>query len=444
MKNKIHLAKFTTLPPLADSSILRYITFSILYVAQGIPYGLLWYAVPAWMAMNAKTPWEISSYVAALGLPWSFKIFAAPFMDRFTYLPMGRRKAWILIGQSGLVLSMVLLSFFPDPLNNLFLLMVLGFTNSFFTVIQDIAVDGMAVDILPAGQQARANGVMWGSKVVGKSLTAVSASWLLNNYGFSFAMIVFSLLVLLIFFVPVFLRERQGEKLLPWTKGRASATALALQLHSFKSIFKSLFKFFFMPISFLMGLAAFSSALGEGLIDTLLPIFTVQNLGWSNEDYSQIFAMANLISGVAGMFNGGALTDLLGKVRMMSVYMGGLILVVGAFAYFNNLWFQQEFIMGIIISFYILHTFNTIAIFASAMKLCSKRIAATQFTLYMAVSNLGLSTGSGLIGLLKEFLSWEYVIAAYIPFLFTAFIIIRFIDFERHQKTLVELEQHYS
>ena len=429
-----------SLPALSESSVLRYITFSILYVAQGVPAGLKFYAIPAWLAMNGNSPAEISGYIAVIGIPWSFKIFNAPFMDRFTYLPMGRRRLWILIGQTGLIVSLIFMALISNPTNNLLWLMILGFASSFFTVIQDIAVDGMAVDILPSDQQARANGVMWGSKVIGKSLTVVMASWMFNVIGFSLTMVFFAFIVMLIIFVPLILRERPGEKQLPWTEGEASETATTLQLHSFKSIIKNLFKFFFLPTSFLMGVAAFNSSIGEGLIDYLLPIFTVQGLGWSNEQYSQIFAVANVISGVAGMFIGGALTDLLGKIRMMSIYLIGLIILVACFSYLNNLWMNEGIVAGFIIAFYTLITFNTIAIFASAMKLCSKRVAATQFTLYMAVSNLGLAAGAWIIGPLKELVNWEYVIPAYIPFALVMLIMIRFIDFDKHQKRMEELE----
>ena len=78
--------KTNTFPSLSENTILRYFTFSALYVAQGIPEGLLWYAIPAWLAMSGKSPAEIGSYVAIIGLPWSFKIINAPLMDRFTYL----------------------------------------------------------------------------------------------------------------------------------------------------------------------------------------------------------------------------------------------------------------------------------------------------------------------------------------------------------------------
>ena len=97
--------KVKTLPALSENTFLRYFSFAALYVAQGIPEGLLWYAIPAWLAMNGKSAAEIGSYVAVIGIPWSLKILNAPLMDRFTYLPMGRRRPWILFGQFGLIAS---------------------------------------------------------------------------------------------------------------------------------------------------------------------------------------------------------------------------------------------------------------------------------------------------------------------------------------------------
>jgi PAT family beta-lactamase induction signal transducer AmpG len=46
--------------------------------------------------------------------------------------------------------------------------------------------------------------------------------------------------------VPVFLRERPGEKIMPWNKGEASEVPNKLQLHSWKAILKSLYQVFFL------------------------------------------------------------------------------------------------------------------------------------------------------------------------------------------------------
>jgi PAT family beta-lactamase induction signal transducer AmpG len=405
---------------------------------------LLWYAIPAWLAMNGKSPAEIGSYVAVIGIPWSLKIINAPIMDRFTYLEMGRRRPWVLFGQLGLILSFFSMSLIADPLNNLFLLMVLGFIVSFFEVTQDIAVDGMAIDILPVDQQARANGLMWGSKTLGISASVATGSWIISAYGYFYAIISFSLIVSLIIIVPLLLRERPGEKLMPWTKGEASKATEKIQLHSWKSIFKSLVKVFFLPVSFMMGVAVFSYSLGRGLIDTVLPVFTVQQLGWADTQYSQVFATANLISGILGMIIGGFLIDYFGKVKMISIYLILLILLVGSMSFLKTYWQNDVFITGFIIGFYILITFTTIAIFASAMQLCWKRVAATQFTLYMAISNLGLAAGAAIMGQLKELFNWEYVILSYIIFVFVMLVLMKFIYFENHEKRVDELELKFN
>jgi PAT family beta-lactamase induction signal transducer AmpG len=432
-----------TFPALSENDFLRYFSFAALYIAQGIPEGLLWYAIPAWMAMNGISPGEIGSYVAVIGLPWSLKIINAPIMDRFTYLAMGRRRPWVLFGQLGLILSFLSMSLIIDPINNIPALMIIGFMVSFFGVSQDIAVDGMAIDILPVDQQARANGLMWGSKTLGISASVATGSWIMSQYGYFYAIVSFSLIISLIILIPLFLRERPGEKLLPWTKGEASKTAEKIQLHSWKSIFKSLVKVFFLPVSFMMGIAVFSFSIGRGLIDTVLPVFTVQELGWADTQYSQVFATANLISGVLGMIIGGFLIDYFGKAKMISIYVSLLIILVGVMTFLKTLWQNEIFMMGFIIGFYILSTFTIIAIFASAMQLCWKRVSATQFTLYMAISNLGMAGGAALIGPLKDVLNWEYVILSYVVFASVMLVLIRFINFGKHQTRVDNLELNY-
>jgi len=266
----------------------------------------------------------------------------------------------------------------------------------------------------------------------------------MSNYGYFYAIVSFSLIISIIILVPLFLRERPGEKLLPWTKGEASKAAEKIQLHSWKGIFKSLYKVFFLPVSFIMGVAAFSYSVGRGLVDTVLPVFTVQELGWADTDYSQIFATANLISGILGMIIGGFLIDYFGKVKMISIYMSLLILLAVAMSFLKSFWQNDIFVTGFIICFYILLTFTNIAIFASAMQLCWKRVSVTQFTLYMAISNLGLAAGAALMGQLKGFLDWQFVILSYIIFAGVMVLLIRFINFEKHQRRVDELEIKYE
>ena len=78
------------------------------------------------------------------------------------------------------------------------------------------------------------------------------------------------------------------------------------------------------------------------------------------------------------------------------------------------------------------------------MSLCWKRVAATQFTLYMAISNLGLAVGAGIIGPLKNIFSWEYVFMTYIIFVMVMLVLLKFINFDKHQNKLEKLEEGFN
>lgn len=431
-------------PALSENALLRYLMFSALYFAQGIPQGLLWYALPAWMAINGKTPAEIGSFVAVIGIPWSFKIVVAPFMDRFTFLPMGRRKPWILFGQAGLVVNFIMLSVVSNPLDHLPYLMFLGFMSSLASIFQDISVDSLAIDILPVEQQARANGLMWGSKVLGTSATVAITSWLINHYGYFMAMMSFSVIVLIIMLFPLVLKERPGEKRLPWSAGKASPQTKEMQLNSWRKIFKSLYRAFILPVSLIMGVAAFSQSVGRGLIDAILPVFTVQELGWTDAYYSQIFAASALVAGILGMFVAGAMIDIFGKIRMMIIYAIALLVLILGMSSLTQFWTNKYFVIGFFVAFYCLDVFMTIAVFAIAMQLSWKRIAATQFTLYMAISNIGISVGPYIMGVVKTHFSWQIVFMTYLLFMLVVLITMRFMNLEKHKKQMEELEMKYK
>ena len=433
----------SALPVLSTHTFFRYFSFAILYAAQGIPEGITYFAIPAWLAMNGKSPAEIGAFVGVLGIPWSFKFLIAPLMDRYTFLPMGRRRLWVLFGQMGLVVSFLVLGLVPDPLNNLNLLMAAGFGVSFFGAFQDVATDGMAIDIVPVHEQARANGLMWGAKIMGISGSLFAGTWLINHYGLREATIALAMLVGLIMLVPLLIRERPGEKMLPWSKGTASAEAEKLQLHSFSQIFKSLFKVFFLPSSLFMGVAFFLFNLCISLLETMLPVFTIQELGWNNEKYSNLFSSTSLVAGFLGIIVGGALADFFGKRRMMSIYLFLFIGVMVAMAMLKTYWRTEHFVTGFMGFYYTLYVFISIASFAIGMQLCWPRISATQFTLYMAMANVGRSVGAAMLGPLKANLPWEDIFLVVALLAMGSLVFVMILRIQKHLVSFDELEMNH-
>jgi MFS transporter, PAT family, beta-lactamase induction signal transducer AmpG len=354
---------------------------------------------------------------------------------------MGRRRPWVMFGQLGLIASFIAMAFVPDPLNNLNLFMTAGFAVGFFGAFQDVATDGMAIDIIPVEQQARANGFMWGAKIMGISASLALGSWLMYKYGFSAAILMLSVAVALIMLVPLLLRERAGERILPWTNGEASAETKKMQITSWKAIGKSLYSVFTLRNSLLFACIAFITQGSFNYIETLLPIFTVQELGWTDRAYSNFYATATLIGGLGGMLIGGILIDKFGKIRMLNIYFFLLITLTAGFAFFKMYWGNKWFISSFMIIYQVLYVFTSIGVFATAMQCCWKKVSATQFTLYMTISNVGRIVGAKSIGPIKNNFSWEYTLLAFACMIALAWLLIRLMHINTQVQRVSELER---
>ena len=427
-------------PTLADSAFLRYFNFSALYFTEGLPQGMLYVGLPAWMAMQGKTPTEIGGFAVATSLPWTFKFVIAPLMDRYTYLPMGRKRPWVLLGHLGLILSILAFAFVPDPLNNLNLFMAGGFCVSAFGALQDAAGDAMAVDVIPSHQQARANGYMQGSRMIGSSLALVLCSWMLNKYSFKESMFTLCFLVSLITLVPLLIREQKGEKIFFFMPGSVSEVSKKMQMTNWPIILKTLYKVFKLRNSILVIIILFITMGAYNFFETLLPLFAVKITGWTNLLYSQVFATADLVGGIAGILAGGYLIEKFGKKRMIGIYFLILIAMVFALSFATNYWQNTALLKTFIITYRSLNSFAKIGVFAIAMQLCSKNVSASQFTLFMTMGATGSIAGAFLLGPIKEHFNWSNTFIFFEIFLAMAFITLQFLNIEKHVEKINAIE----
>ena len=429
-----------TLPSLADSAFLRYFNFSALYFTEGLPQGMLYVGFPAWMAMEGKTPLEIGKLAIATSLPWTFKFLVAPLMDRYTYLPMGRKRPWVLIGHLGLILSILALAFVPNPLQNLDTFMAAAFLVSSFGAIQDAAGDAMAVDVIPAGQQPRANGLMQGSRMVGSALALVLCSWVLNKYGFKASMLTLCFLIVMITVVPLLLREHNGEKFLPFTKGNASEESTKMQITNWASIFTILIKVFRLRNSIIIIVILFITMGAYNFFETLLPLFAVKITGWTNVQYSKVFATADLVGGIAGMLAGGYFIEKFGKKRMVNIYFFLLIGMVLGLSYTTTLWQNNVALKGFIITYRVINAFAKIGVFSIAMQCCSKNISASQFTIFMTMGAMGSIAGAFFIGIVKQNFDWSGTFIFFILFISIAWFILQFLNISKQIEKISAIE----
>jgi MFS transporter, PAT family, beta-lactamase induction signal transducer AmpG len=183
--------------------------------------------------------------------------------------------------------------------------------------------------------------------------------------------------------------------------------------------------------------------IGQGsynYIETLLSIFTVQGLGWTNVSYSQFYASASSIGGISGMLIGGILIDKFGKKRMMNIYFFLLKLLTAALALLKMYWVSRSFIYGYMIAHNILYVFSCIGIFSIAMQCCWKKVSASQFTLYMTIANLGRIALAALIGPIKANFNWQITLLAFAVMIAIAWLLLQFLNINKQVERVVDLE----
>jgi PAT family beta-lactamase induction signal transducer AmpG len=310
-------------------------------------------------------------------------------------------------------------------------------------MFQDIATDSLVIDITPIEQQGKANSLMWGSKTIGTSFSLFVGSWLIIEYGFSNAQLAMSVFVLAIIFVPLSLTERKGEKLLPWSKGSTSPESTFLIIDSWGKLFKSFLQVILLRNTTLLLVAVFTTMTGVHFMITLLPIFTIQDLGWNSVYYSKIFSTYNLIGGVIGMAVGGLIIKRFGIAYLIqgSLILSAILSI--SMASLTSFWRNTDLATAFIAVYCTLRTLIYIGVLALAMHLCWKRISAIQFTFCMTVFNGGLAFGAALLGYLRSYFGWQTLFMVFAIMMVMAMAVLAFIKTNRHREQVEILEKNY-
>ena len=384
---------------LADAPRVRYLTGSAMYFAQGMPAGLISIALPAWLVSQGVSAGQIASFFAVVVLPWAFKLLTGPLMDRFRFLPMGIRRPWVLGAQLGLTVSLLSLLLVDDPVEQMGLLMGLGVLINTFAATQDVAVDGMCIDLTPLDQQGRLNAFMAFGKSMGWSISAAVSGVLLVTVGLGGTAVVIAMICGLIFAGFVLVRERPGERMLPWSAGGFGGEIG--QPPGMGSLFRGIKEVLFTRPSLVLMAIMFTEGLANGYGHALMPVAAVKLFGFTTPEWSNLVAIMGL-GGAAVALLVGPLIDRIGAKRML-VFVSVLV-IFHAFllAETQYLWQDNFYVRAMLAVWIMLGPVTMVCMLALAMALCSSSVSATQFAIYMSIANLGTSVGSKLYGLIAE------------------------------------------
>ncbi|MBA3526235.1 MAG: MFS transporter [Sphingomonas sp.] len=386
-------------PALSESRRLRLFAVFILYVAQGVPIGLLWFAIPAWMAANGASAANVAYVLGLTALPWSLKFGNGFIMDRYTLLAMGRRRIWVIGAQMVVVIGLLVCAVLSPAADDIWLLAAMGFGVNAATAFQDVAVDGLAVDIMEEEERARAGGMMFGGQSIGMAVSTASTGAAIAAYGPSAAYLLAALFIGLITLFVIATRERPGERLLPWTSGEPTAANVAIQADRWWPVLKHTFVAIIRPVSMIWLAILLIRGIQNGVMTGATPLIAAGSAGWAEDRISAISGMGQLVGGIVGMTLGGIVGDRLGAKRASLLFFACWLALNAAMFLAQPLWSDSGFVTAFMLVWRPLDTLIAVALLPVSMRLCNATVAATQFTLYMALTNFGITLGALLLGL---------------------------------------------
>jgi len=412
---------------LAESSRMRYAAGSSMYFAQGIPFGLMNIALPAWLASQGVGAGEIASFLAVIILPWAFKLLSGPLMDRFQFLAMGRRRPWVLGAQLGMTLSFFGLVLVDNPVEQIGLLTVLGLLINVFAATQDVAVDGMAIDVTPVDEQGRLNGFMVFGKAIGWGVTSAVSGTMLVTFGMGVTAIAAAAVQTIVLLGFMMTMERRGERRLPWTSG--DAVSERRDAPSFTSVMKGLNAVLWSRVSLILMTIMLFDGFIDGYGRALMPIAAVNLFGFTTPEWSQLVAIMGL-GGAATALALGPMIDRFGAKRMLILTVSLVAIHAFLLAETQYLWENTAYVKVMLAAWVLLGPVTMVCMIALAMAICSSATSATQFAIYMSLANLGSSAGSKTYGLIAEQTSY---VQAYLLLGSLTVAMIAIIFFHRHR-----------
>ena len=369
---------------------------SVLYLSQGLSAGFL-LALTTYLASKGASLVDISLLLSITMLPWTLKIFFGPIIDSLTIKRFGRRRFWIISSQ--IIMILVLLPLIFIEVTAVSTLLIAIFTvHNLFVAVSDIATDALAADSLKESDLAKANGYMWGSKIIGRGSGMLISSTLLFSYGFNVSILFLISCMTLVFIFP-FTSSELGHK-----EG-------AKDHQEYKNVLG--LKFLFSEIS--QGLlnktaiaaAAFMlfSNIAIGIFDVTYNKFYLEVLGMTGEDIGTIRPVGMWLGGLIG-FSVGLISFYLGKRMLLVAFLVSQILLFIFLSTFNTETSQQ---LGslVIIGLDITEAAVKVIIFAILMALCTTQTSATNFGIFMGFANLSTILGNSIAPLIMEYFTYS-------------------------------------
>ena len=333
--------------------------------------GFIWWALPTLLRNAGVEVPKITALTALLVLPWVFKFLWAPLVDALRTPRWGFR-SWIISAQLAMGFTLLPLIWL-DPVEHFHWWAVLLLCHAFCAATQDVAIDALAINIVPENQRGLLNGCMQAGMLVGRSLFGGGALLAAATWGKQTVIIALIGCIWIALLLLLFAKE---------TPHRAD----------FNRRFKEFRQHFVAALNrrtTWLGLAfALTAAAGFEATGQLAGPFLVDR-GVSEKTIGLFFGVAVVGATLIGGLIGGKLSDRWGRPRAVAIFLVGFVAMIVGLALSD--WAMEKpaasMLLGWLAGMYFFIGLFTAASYALFMDLTDARLGGTQFSSFMAATN---------------------------------------------------------
>ena len=390
------------LPDLLATRKGRLTAFFLLYVTEGIPLGFTAIAIAAQMRRQGLGPAAIGAFVGSLYLPWGVKWAVGPCVDTISSDRFGRRRTWIFAMQIGMIATLFI-AMGIDFVHQIALFTAVIFVHNAFAATMDVAIDALAVSVLPEDERGSANGFMFAGASIGQAVGGAGVLFLtaVMPFGTTYFFVAATIFAITLFVV-LPLRE-------------TAMTAAEAKIHATRNIAVELKRFvseawaaFTGSRAALVGVLAAILPIGAYALSLALQSNLAVELGLDDSAIAQLNLIATVIFAPFCIF-GGWLSDRFGRRSTLALFAFLTVLPTLwlAWVMWKAGWIEPVDINApnrphpsqwLLITFWaatiIYNVFQGLYYgirTALYMDITTPAVAATQFTAYMALLNLCIS-----------------------------------------------------
>ncbi|MGB3648552.1 MAG: AmpG family muropeptide MFS transporter [Desulfobulbales bacterium] len=365
--------------------------------ASGFPFYIVRDVLKLWLT-DANIDLGTIGLFSAVALPYTWKFVWSPVMDGVTPPFLGRRRAWMLMTQIGLLILIAAMGQL-DPTKSLKMMAVVAFCIAIFSASQDIVLDAFRREYLTDEELGFGTGIWMNAWRFGMFASTGTAFLLSDSIGYPNVHLVLSLMMGIGIITTLIVSE-------PDTGVAAPQTLQEAVIEPFREFFSRGGAWWVLIFILLY-------KIGDNMAGAMNIPFILK-MGFTKQEYFVIVKGIGMFALFGGAFLGGIVMIRLGIANSLWVFGILQAISTACFALLVVVGKNHVLLTGIV-TFEFLATGLGQAAYASYMAVqTNKRFTATQYAMMTSLMAIPGTVAAAITGYMAEYLGWSgfYIVCA--------------------------------